>query len=173
MAGTPELYTGEAINPKHLSPFEMFFFGWHRNYKRDPKLVYKNPCSSEDEDPCCEVRCCCTCNLTPPQHSTLHSTQHSTPSLRLLPPPPLTPLSYLPIPSTPIPPHPIPGLRLPRLPQLRLRRVLHHAAAGRVRARGRHRAAEEGGARDVASAQLRHTCTNGRPRHPGLIGWCG
>ena len=53
MAGTPEAYTGEAVNPKHLSPFEMFFFGWHKNYKRDPKLVYKNPCAQEIDEPCC------------------------------------------------------------------------------------------------------------------------
>ena len=64
MSDTPESYTGEAINPKHLSPFEMFFFGWHRNYKRDPTLVYKNPCAQETEEPCCkEVRHCAPTSL--------------------------------------------------------------------------------------------------------------
>ena len=123
MAGTPELYTGEAINPKHLSPFEMFFFGWHKNYKRDPKLVYKNPCASEAEEPCCrEVQYAAARVTSLPPPLRLKPPHLTSPPSTLTPP--LTSLSVSLSPPRPIqhhtPPHPTPGLRLRRLPELRL-----------------------------------------------------
>ena len=57
MNDDPASYTGEAINPKHLSPWEKWVMGWHKNYVPPNNMRYALPCEG-DED--CEGTQCDT-----------------------------------------------------------------------------------------------------------------
>jgi len=60
MDGHPEDYNGEAVNPKHLSPWEKWVMGWHKNYLPPNNMRFAMPCEGDEDCEACDNNneCC-------------------------------------------------------------------------------------------------------------------